>query len=1076
MHEHIKKGFAFFQETHSVENDYVSWKTEWDGDILLNNGSSNSRGTMIAFTKTFEYQQLKYASDSEGRIQLCSILHNDEKLLLINVYNENTEQNQITLLKKLYTLLENFNNILDHEIIMGGDWNFILDNHLDAEGGSKALKLSSISELTKINEKFDLCDIFRLRHPDTRRFSYRQFTRSHTRVQRRLDYFLISSSLQEKVEKASILLSQSSDHSPVFLNFSSNISFSQGRDYWKFNARLLQISDFCLKLIDEIENIKTECINSDPQTRWEMIKYKIRCFSIDYSKNLSKERREKIEILEKTVRDYENLPLSEHNIALESYNNCKSQLDSYTNEKTKGHILRSKVSWHEQGEKNSKFFLNLEKRNGSHNTIKLLASDSQASESETIITDPKEICFKIKNFFTNLFERKSDKSLESCQNFLRNIPLPSVNAMQNEILKKPLSIEELENSIKNSQNGKSPGNDGLTREFYIVFWPNVSQCLFDSLIDGKNKGFLSSSQRQAVIKLLEKKGRDKRYIKNRRPISLINYDTKLLSKVFADRLKTVLPSLISNDQTAYVANRFLGESVRLISDILDITKKLNMDGFLFTIDIEKAFDSVDHTFLFAILEKQGFDPEFIDWIKVLHKNQESTVMNGGTSTGYFPLNRGSRQGDPISAYLFILVIEVFFTMVKLNPEINGIEIFDFKYLLSSYADDTTFFLKNKESAIEILNTFKIFSIYSGLKINKTKCELAGIGAKNGVLEALSDVKTINLNDNTLKILGVHFTYNSKLFIEKNFLEVIQKIENVLALWRWRNLSLIGKITIFKTLAFSKIIFISYLSYVPNSIIEKLEKIKKEFIWNGKRPKVKHSALLGDYEEGGLKDIDIKAKIQSLHLSWVKRLYSQNFHPWKNIPQKLIEFEYKQYIFYSNTSITPPDTFPVFYINLIKAWGNLYQNPITPDTVLCQSIWYNKFILIGNLPIKKLFSMPLFVADLFLPNGLPSPWPLAQEKLNLSKNDHFKWMQIISAIPSTWKKILKETTFQLPSTSPSQHSIQLTRILPIEILSSKQCYILITHNLKAPPPHFPEQNSRITQCPKHRLAFCLPIRK
>ena len=91
-------------------------------------------------------------------------------------------------------------------------------------------------------------------------------------------------------------------------------------------------------------------------------------------------------------------------------------------------------------------------------------------------------------------------------------------------------------------------------------------------------------------------------------------------------------------------------------------------------------------------------------------------MNGGTLTGYFPLNKGSHQGDPISAYLFILVIEVFFTMVKLNQEISAIEIFDFKYLLSSYADDTTFFLKNKESAIEILNTFKIFSMYSGLRI------------------------------------------------------------------------------------------------------------------------------------------------------------------------------------------------------------------------------------------------------------------------------------------------------------------------------------------------------------------------
>ena len=97
-----------------------------------------------------------------------------------------------------------------------------------------------------------------------------------------------------------------------------------------------------------------------------MIKYKIRCFSIDYSKNLSKERREKIEILEKTVRDYENLPLSEHNIALESYNNCKSQLESYINEKTKGHILRSKVSWHEQGEKKTANFSSTSKKEMVH--------------------------------------------------------------------------------------------------------------------------------------------------------------------------------------------------------------------------------------------------------------------------------------------------------------------------------------------------------------------------------------------------------------------------------------------------------------------------------------------------------------------------------------------------------------------------------------------------------------------------------------------------------------------------------------------------------------------------------------
>ena len=107
-------------------------------------------------------------------------------------------------------------------------------------------------------------------------------------------------------------------------------------------------------------------------------------------------------------------------------------------------------------------------------------------------------------------------------------------------------------------------------------------------------------------------------------------------------MKSVLPSLISHDQTAYVANRFLGESVRLVSDLLEITKALNLEGYLLSIDIEKAFDSVDHTFLFAILETMGFDSVFLDWIKVLHNNQESCVMNGKVSTRYFPLERGSR--------------------------------------------------------------------------------------------------------------------------------------------------------------------------------------------------------------------------------------------------------------------------------------------------------------------------------------------------------------------------------------------------------------------------------------------------
>ena len=141
-------------------------------------------------------------------------------------------------------------------------------------------------------------------------------------------------------------------------------------------------------------------------------------------------------------------------------------------------------------------------------------------------------------------------------------------------------------------------------------------------------GFLSPSQRQAIIKIFDR-NKDKLFIKHWRPISLINYDAKLLSKTLAERLKTILPFIISHDQTAYVANRFLGESVRLISDILETSKTQNIEGFLLTMDIEKAFDSVDHTFLFSVLQCIGFENEFLDWLKVLHKNQESCVINVG---------------------------------------------------------------------------------------------------------------------------------------------------------------------------------------------------------------------------------------------------------------------------------------------------------------------------------------------------------------------------------------------------------------------------------------------------------------
>ena len=149
---------------------------------------------------------------------------------------------------------------------------------------------------------------------------------------------------------------------------------------------------------------------------------------------------------------------------------------------------------------------------------------------------------------------------------------------------------------------------------------------------------------------MEKRDKDKRFISNWRPISLLNVDTKIISKCLAARLIPILPTIISSDQTAYVKGRFIGESTRLISDILAVSDIENIDGYILTADLEKAFYSIDHTFLISCLKKYGFGPNFISWVQTFLNQNESCVMNCGTTTQYFNLDRGARQGDPIAAY------------------------------------------------------------------------------------------------------------------------------------------------------------------------------------------------------------------------------------------------------------------------------------------------------------------------------------------------------------------------------------------------------------------------------------------
>ena len=222
-------------------------------------------------------------------------------------------------------------------------------------------------------------------------------------------------------------------------------------------------------------------------------------------------------------------------------------------------------------------------------------------------------------------------------------------------------------------------------------------------------------------------------------------------------------------------------------------------------------------------------------------------------------------------------------MLRSNTDIKQLNVFGYNYLLSAYADDTAFFVQDIASISIIFDIFGIFSSYSGFKLNLSKCEVSGIGVLKGVNTALCGVKNVDLTKDCIKILGFYFSYNAMLSRDKNFLSVIKKIENTIRVWKMRWLSLIGRITIFKTLAISKIVYITSICPFPSCILVELNKIHKDFIWESKKAKVKHSTLISDYKDGGLRDTDISCKIKALQLSWLRRFLTPITTPGKIFP-------------------------------------------------------------------------------------------------------------------------------------------------------------------------------------------------
>ena len=211
-----------------------------------------------------------------------------------------------------------------------------------------------------------------------------------------------------------------------------------------------------------------------------------------------KEKKQKNLNLESALKKLE-MSLHDAN-SLGKYNSIKNELDAIYDHIAEGIIIRSKSDWYKHGEKSTIFFFfNLEKQQGTQNAIKKLIID------DTEVTDQTCILNHIKDFYEELFKKREQKTTAKIKDFLNFIDVPKLSEDQVKLCKEDVTKKDLYKSLRSMQNHKSPGNDTLTKEFYETFWEDLKEIFLNSVPEAKEIGHLSTSQRQAIIKLIEKK-------------------------------------------------------------------------------------------------------------------------------------------------------------------------------------------------------------------------------------------------------------------------------------------------------------------------------------------------------------------------------------------------------------------------------------------------------------------------------------------------------------------------------------------------------------------------------------------
>ena len=873
---------------------------------FFNSYASNARGVAVLISKKQPVKILGRAEDDQGRYLVIFVEINGKTLAIASVYAPNEDCPDF--FEDLFEVVYNFNP--EHAFITG-DFNTGPSELLDYCNYNTVVHRNARSKLSELFESYEMSDTYRVKHND--RIEYTWIADGIRPQKSRIDLTIISNNLIPFIKESKIVGAFLSDHN-FLINDLDFLQIQRGKGFWRLDNEFLNDPEYIRRVTKAISitlskyvkygnyNILLEegtadevndFCNLDPQLQQgyeysidpnlllEMLINDIKNESISYITAAKKEKTSRLNFVKRMIENYRKknvLNQNEQNL----YNDYVTEYDVMIENTARKIMKRDKILSKAFNEKPSKFFCNLEKDKSAEKFIPKLKCKDNTGNS-IVITNQAEIENEVTKFYKNLYSNKdyllNDISLHEFLETCPNEYYPSIDVYDNNYMSKEISMEEMEAILKDAKNGSAPGQTGLTYEFYKKFWNRLGHFLTKAANYSYETGALPNCLSRGTISLLPKEDKDKTLLANWRPLTLLSVEYKLISGCIAKRLGTLLPKIIHPDQNGFVGGRYIGESVRLVFDAMHHAKVNKVKGLLLLVDFEKAFDSVSHNFILKCLDFFGFNTESKNWIKILLQNFYVNTVHAGNISECFLLNRGSKQGDPVSSLIFIICVELL--SMKISKKLSGIKIGNIHVKRTLYADDLTIFLEYDPAQLkDAVNLLKEFYTLSGLKINTSKTQVVMIGDipnDNYVLCNELGLKWAQ----EFRLLGVDF--DAKLLdMNVNYDKAVEKIVKIINNWRFRFITVYGKLTIAKSLLLSKLAHLNLvLPNLSNDKIDEIEEVILRFIWRTKentegKDKVARQVCKLPEIKGGMNFPNLRLSMSSSKLSWLRRgFFNQN---------------------------------------------------------------------------------------------------------------------------------------------------------------------------------------------------------